>query len=377
MSLNVESEILILFFKIFFLVAAATQLFYYLFFYARMAFYKAKVQNTLKPPVSVIIAARNEYENLSQNLPGILQQDYPEFEVIVVNDGSWDDTSSLLEEFSKNYQNFKTVVRYENDRFDGGKKVAIMLGIKAAKHERLLFTDADCRPVSRKWIERMVTNSPDEQGVVLGYSPYSKSKGLLNAFIRFDNWLTGMNYLSFAMARMPYMGVGRNLSYSKNRFFEIGGFKRHYHLKSGDDDLFVNEAALPDKTFICLDKDAFVETFAEKDWKSFWRQKKRHLSTSWNYKWYQKLLLAAQPLSTLFFFISAVLLMVFHTWMYIVLGVILVRLSLQIFIFSRSSRWLGQRDLIFFAPILEIFVIAMSGLVHIANLSAKQTSWRS
>ena len=377
MSINIDREVVVLFIKILFMLAAAMQLFYYLFFYTRMAFYKAHVQSADKPPVSVIIAARNEYDNLSQNLPVILEQDYPSFEVIVVNDGSWDDTSSLLEAFSKRYKNLKTVLRHENDRHDGGKKLAILLGIKAAKNERLLFTDADCRPVSRKWIERMVNNTTDVEGVVLGYSPYSKSKGLLNAFIRFDNWLTGMNYLSFAMARIPYMGVGRNLSYSKNRFFEIGGFKKHYHLKSGDDDLFVNEAALPEKTFICLDKDAFVETFAEKDWKSYWRQKKRHLSTSWKYKWYHKLLLAAQPLSTLLFFAAAIFLLVFHTWMYIVLGVILVRLSLQIFIFSRSSRWLGQRDLILFAPILEIFVIAMSGLVHIANLSAKQTSWRS
>ncbi len=377
MSINIDRDALILFVKILFTLAAAIQLFYYLYFYSRMAFYKAKTHNRVKPPVSVIIAARNEYDNLSQNLPIILEQDYPDFEVIVVNDGSWDDTSSLLEAFSKRYKNLKTVLRHENDRFDGGKKLAILLGIKAAKNERLLFTDADCRPMSRKWIDRMINNSIDEEALVLGYSPYSKSKGVLNAFIRFDNWLTGMNYLSFAMARMPYMGVGRNLSYSKNRFFEIGGFKKHYHLKSGDDDLFVNEAALPEKTYICLDKDAFVETFAEKDWKSYWRQKKRHLSTSWKYKWYHKLLLAAQPLSTLFFFISAILLLVFHSWMYIVLGAIVVRLSLQIFIFSRSSRWLGQRDLVLFAPFLEIFVIAMSGLVDIANLSAKQTSWRS
>lgn len=377
MNVNVDREFLVLILKILFALAAVLQLFYYLFFYTRMAFYKTKVTGCETPPVSVIIAARNEYDNLSSNLPIILEQDYPEFEVIVVNDGSWDETSSLLEAFSKRYKNLKIVLRHENDRFDGGKKLAILLGIKAAKNERLLFTDADCRPVSRKWIEKMVLNNSGEKGVVLGYSPYSKDKGLLNAFIRFDNWLTGMNYLSFAMARMPYMGVGRNLSYSKNRFYEVGGFKKHYHLKSGDDDLFINEAAIPEQTTICLDKDSIVETFAEKDWKSYWQQKKRHLSTSWKYKWYQKILLTAQPLSTLLLLLSGIILMVFHTWMYIVLGVLLVRLSLQIFIFSRSSRWLGQRDLIVFAPILEIFVIAMSGLVHIANLSAKQTSWRS
>lgn len=173
------------------------------------------------------------------------------------------------------------------------------------------------------------------------------------------------------------MGVGRNLSYTKDRFYEVGGFKSHYNIKSGDDDLFVNEAAKPKSTYVCLDKEALVETIPESSWKDYWRQKRRHLTTSHRYKWNQKLLLIAQPFSTLLFFVSGIILLVFHTWMYIVLGLFVLRLSLQIFIFIRSSRLLGQKDLVFFAPFLELVVIAMSGFVHIANLSAKQTSWRN
>lgn len=377
MNLNLEMDVWVLLFEIAFIFAVCIQVFYYLFFYSRLAFYKNSKTSQLKPPVSIVIAARNEFDNLSNNLPIILEQDYPEFEVIVVNDGSWDDTPSLLSEFSKRYPKLKVVYRQENDHFDGGKKLAILLGIKGAEYNRLLFTDADCKPKSRNWIANMMEHRHNDDSIVLGYSPYKRHKGILNALIRFDNWMSGLNYVSFTLAKTPYMGVGRNLSYTKDRFYEVGGFKKHYHIKSGDDDLFVNQAAKSNNTFVCLSQDSIVETIAEKDWKSYWRQKKRHLSTSWSYKWHQKFLLAIHPLSTIIFFVSSILLLVFHTWMYIVLGAFIARILLQIFIFSRSSRWLGQKDLVPFAPFLEILVIAMSGFVHIANLSAKQTKWRS
>ena len=217
---------LIILLQVIFVVAGAAQIFYYLYFYLRVATYRQKADKPLTPPVSVIIAARNEYDNLAANLPSILEQDYPDFEVVVVNDGSWDETELLLEEFQKRYSNLKVVKRPANEYYDAGKKLAITLGIKGAKHERLLFTDADCRPVSRKWIQAMVAQAEGDK-LVLGYSPYEKRKGLLNRVIRSDAYLTAMNYMSFSLAGFPYMGVGRNLSYTKSTFFEVGGFRRH------------------------------------------------------------------------------------------------------------------------------------------------------
>src|SRR5690606_30080365 len=149
--------------------------------------------------VSVIIAARNEYDNLSLHLPSILEQDYPNFEVVVVNDGSWDETAILLEEFQKRYNNLMVVIRPANDYHDARKILAITPGIKGAKHERLLFTDADCRPVSLQWIQSMMSQA-DGDTLVLGYSPYAKTKGFLNKIIRTDAYLTAMNYMGFALA---------------------------------------------------------------------------------------------------------------------------------------------------------------------------------
>lgn len=367
---------LIILLQVIFVVAGAAQIFYYLYFYLRVATYRQKVDMPLTPPVSVIIAARNEYDNLAANLPSILEQDYPDFEVVVVNDGSWDETELLLEEFQKRYSNLKVVKRPANEYYDAGKKLAITLGIKGAKHERLLFTDADCRPVSRKWIQAMVAQAEGDK-LVLGYSPYEKRKGLLNRVIRSDAYLTAMNYMSFSLAGFPYMGVGRNLSYTKSTFFEVGGFRRHYSIASGDDDLFVNEVANQSNTVVCLDKNGVVESIPEEKWKHFWHQKRRHLYTGRRYKRIHKILLTIQPISYLLFTLAAILLLVFHTWLYIVIIALCFRLLIQFFIFRRSSQWLGQTDLLIFMPLLEPFVIMMNGFIHIANVSAKPNKWKT
>ncbi len=377
MEVNVSTHTIILIAQIGFVAAALIQLFYFAYFYKRLAFFKDEKTSTEMPPVSIVIAARNEFQNLSQNLELILNQQYPEFEVIVVLDQTYDESPDLLYALKQKYANLKSAVVPLNDRFDGGKKLAITLGIKAAKYNRLLFTDADCRPVGSRWIQAMVARSAEANAVVIGYSPYKRAKGMLNAVIRFDNLLAGMNYISFALARMPYMGVGRNLSYTKEKFFENGGFKSHYALKSGDDDLFVNEMAGRVPVCVCIDQDASIETTAETTWKAYIRQKRRHLTTGWKYKWHHRFLLLLFPLSLAVFWVAGISLIVFHTWLYIVLSLIGVRMLLQIFTFSRSSQWLGHTDLIVLAPVLEVMVLILSGIIHIANISAKQTTWRS
>ena len=371
-----DREVLILLLQVIFIIAAAVQFYFYLYFYVRVAAYRQKDKPKNTQPVSVIIAARNEHDNLSKHLPFILDQDYPNFEVVVVNDGSWDDTQTLLEEFQKTHKNLKIVVRPPNEMYDAGKKLAITLGIKGATHERLLFTDADCKPVSRKWIQIMMLKANGDN-LILGYSPYKRKKGFLNKIIRADALFTAMNYMGFALAGIPYMGVGRNMSYTKSTFFEVGGFRKHYSIASGDDDLFVNEVANKDNTQVCLDKDAVVESVPETEWKPFWRQKRRHLYTGRRYKRIHKFLLVLQPVSYLVFIIACILLLVFNTWMYIVIFALSLRVLLQIIIFRQSSRSLGQADLLVFIPLLELIVVIVSGFIHIANASAKPNKWKN
>lgn len=369
-------DIVIILLKIVFILAGLVQVYFYLRYYLQVALYKKRGGSENLPAVSVIIAARNEADNLLENLPFVLNQDYPNFEVVVVNDGSQDETQRVLEKFQEEHKQLKIVMRPHNEIHDAGKKLAITLGVKGATNERLLFTDADCKPVSKNWIRSMM-GVDEGQNLILGYSPYYRKKGFVNKIIRIDNFFTAMNYLGFALSGNPYMGVGRNLSYTKTKFFEVGGFKKHYSIASGDDDLFVNEVATKENTRVCIDKDAVVESVPKADWSSFWHQKRRHMYTGRRYKPIHKILLVLQPVSYLAFIISGILLLVFNNWMYIVLIAIGVRMLLQLLIFRQSSRWLGQADVLIFIPLLEPFIVLMTGFIHLANASAKPSKWKN
>ncbi len=377
MELLISQEVLIRFAAILFVLSAVVQMAYLLLVHGRLAFFKGKNDELKESPVSIVIAARNEEENLLSNLPIILEQDYPEFEVIVINDASYDNTIDILNGYREKYSNLRVINVHENDHFEGGKKFAVTLGVKGAKYERLVFTDADCRPNSRRWISGLMKNRKSDESIILGYSPYRREKGFLNRLIRFDAWMTAMNYMGLSLCGLPYMGVGRNLSYTRSAFFAVGGFKSHYTLKSGDDDLLINQIANSRNTAICVDKDSIVESLPEKDWKSYWRQKRRHLTTGHRYKKLHKFILLLQPLSLLCFWITAVSLLVAGVWFELVLATVIIRVLAQIFIFNRSSQWLGQADLVILAPILEIILILISASVHIANSTSKSVSWKT
>src|ERR1043166_9402215 len=233
--------------QIFFIVACvacAALLYYYFGVFSKFAFYKAKGQIEPEPqPVSVIIAARNEYHNLEKNLKSILEQAYPEFEVIVVNDCSWDDSQKLLEYYQEVYPHLNICKLVEQEKYPTNKKFALTIGIKAAKYDYLAFTDADCVPESSQWLRLMQSQFTPSKEIVLAYSPYKKQPGFLNLFIRFEASFTALSYFSAALAGNAFMGVGRNLAYTKDLFFRNKGFASHQHILSGDDDLFVNENA--------------------------------------------------------------------------------------------------------------------------------------
>ncbi|HRN42908.1 MAG TPA: glycosyltransferase, partial [Vicingus sp.] len=192
-----------------FLIVFVVQLIYYLGIFSRFAFYKRKEKHIHSfEPVSVVICAKNERDNLLNFLPEFLAQDYPTFEVIVVNDHSIDDTVDVLKAYSLQFPNLKVVTVPDNDRFYGSKKFALTLGIKAAQYENILLTDADCRPTSNQWI-KLMSNYPVNKSIVLGFGAYQKQPGMLNKLIRFETLFTAMQYFSFALCKMPYMGVGR------------------------------------------------------------------------------------------------------------------------------------------------------------------------
>jgi cellulose synthase/poly-beta-1,6-N-acetylglucosamine synthase-like glycosyltransferase len=327
-------------------------------------------------PVSVIICARNEEKNLMENIPLIMEQDHPNFELVVVNDSSWDDTEAILKALSLRYPAIKVVNIDEEKQNMQGKKFALTLGIKAAKHETLLLTDADCVPVSPNWIREMTGVMVDKKQLAIGFSPYKKYPGWLNRIIRFDTLMIGCQYLGFAKAGKPYMGVGRNLAYTKDLFFKVGGFKNHYSIASGDDDLFVNQVANVQNTLVVNTPDAHTISEPKTTWKDWFVQKRRHFTTTPFYKSSHKTMLMLWPVSFLLMFVGFAGAMVFQTWMLLVSGLLLLRYIVQIAILHRVSARLAQsKDVVWLALPLEIHLHILNLGLYFTNLMRKPQKW--
>ncbi len=363
----------------FLLICLIIQLYYLLVIQNKFRGYKIKDADltTVQEPVSVIICARNEAKNLTKYLPEILTQNYPTYEVIVVNDCSVDDSEDVLRVFQSQYTNLKVVKLTEHPRFKTGKKFAATLGIKAASYELLLFTDADCRPQSKNWISLMAQPYSNSQtGIVLGYSPYQKIRGFLNALIRYETFQTALNYFSFELSGMPYMGVGRNLSYKKSLFFAGKGFASHMHILSGDDDLFVNQNATESNTAIIVDAQAHTWSNPKDTWSSYWKQKTRHMSASKMYKSNHKFNLSLQALSAVGFYLFLTLCLAFRVEPIAVLIVFLLRFFCQIFVYYQSLKKLKCKDLVWWFIILDPFYYIYLILVSVANLFIKKMTWK-
>jgi cellulose synthase/poly-beta-1,6-N-acetylglucosamine synthase-like glycosyltransferase len=360
-----------------FSAAILIQLIYYWLIFGRLAFFKIPPANDLqKPPVSVIVAARNEYYNLQENLPSLLEQDYPDFEVVVVNHTSTDDSALLLKEFQSKYPRLKVVQIDRDLNFFHGKKFPLSIGIKSAANDILLLTDADCKAVSRNWIASMVENYDAGTEIVLGYGPYYEEKGLLNLLIRYDTFMVAMQYFSFSLLGLTYMGVGRNLSYSRSMFFRNKGFTSHYQIASGDDDLFINQVATKKNTRIALQKDSFSYSLPKQTFSAWFQQKRRHLTTGKNYKFKFKFLLGTFNLSQLFVYLSGVFLLLLNVLPYYVLGLFLLRLFTQSIVNKKILGKLREKHLYLFSLVGELFYMILIPLFALTTVFSKTVKWK-
>lgn len=361
-----------------FVVVAILQVFFYLFLFGLFVFSKSPKKRVSKNiPVSIIICAKNEADNLKTFLPSIINQNYANFEIVLINDASNDNTLEVMEEFQQANGSIKIVNVKNNEAFWGNKKYALTLGIKAAKNNYLLFTDADCKPLSKNWIQEMTSHFDGSKSIVLGYGSYSRQKkSFLNKLIRFETFITAINYFSFSKIGLPYMGVGRNLAYTKQEFFNANGFINHIKIHSGDDDLFVNQTATSKNTTICYSPDSFTASLPNTRFKDWFKQKRRHISTAKYYKMKHKILLTLLYVSNFCFWLFFTFLIAILFKWEIVLGILLFRIIIQYIILGIGSKKLGETDLIILFPFLEIFLIITQFCIFITNTISKPSHWK-
>jgi len=340
-----------------FCAVLAIQLFYYLYFFRRLAFYQPPVKKSSQEyPVSVIICARDEAHNIAHNLPGILVQKYKTtHEVIVVNDNSTDETKYLLDEFRKMFKNLNPIPLKQEAKMIPGKKFPLSMGIKSAKYEVVLLTDADCVPASELWIQKMQDGYYDEKQIVLGYGTFHKKPGMLNKLIRFETFHSALQYLSFALAGVPYMGVGRNLSYKKKLFFNNKGFSAINHIPGGDDDLFINMVANKRNTAIVIEKDAHTLSEAAPTWSIWQKQKFRHYTTSKYYKAKHKFLLGLYSLTQVLLYPFTLAAILFYNW-WLALALFSLRMIVLGIVWFKSMKKLNEADLFPYFIFLDIWM---------------------
>ena len=329
--------------------------------------------------VSVIVCARNEEENLRELIPAIMEQEYAEFQLIIVNDSSWDETADILKALQLEYPAMHVIHIDEDKQLMQGKKFALTLGIKAAKYEIVLLTDADCRPRSSTWIQEMTSGLDEKKEIALGFSGYKKYPGYLNKLIRFDAFVIALNYFGLAKAGMPYMGVGRNLAYTKTAFFRIGGFRAHYKLASGDDDLFVKEAANARNTILKISPDSQTVSEPHKTWSKWTFQKKRHFTTAPLYDGRIKRRLTIWPAMFFMLWGAAIAneLIFFKIEICIALAAaLLLRYLIQfIALYASAKRLKIERDIVWLFPILEKHLIFVQIMLYVHNLVRKPQKW--
>lgn len=360
-----------------FLLSAATQLFYYVFFYLTAGLYRKVVHSHDSKPVSVIICARNEEKNLGQFLTSVLNQDYPDFEVIVVNDCSEDNSYRVLGELLPRYPHLKVSNITKDPKFTHNKKFAQFIGIKAAKNELLLFTDADCHPESDNWIRGMVDGFDEKTDFVLGYGGYSSEKGLLNKYIRFDTMMIALQYFGMALRGMPYMGVGRNLAYRRSVFFKNKGFGQHSHLLSGDDDLFVNKHANRQNTAVETSRETHTRSVPSRTFAEFFRQKRRHLTTAPHYRLRDRIILIAEPATRLLFYISFIILSFSRFWPYAV-AIFAGRMIVQSVTFKFAVKKFNEPGIFKYSLLFDIFSPFLNLAFYLSNYlqSPGKNQWK-
>ena len=359
-----------------FFAAFLIQLGYYLLVFLKLPLYKPAKKRKSAKSVSVIICAKNEEENLERFLPRVLEQDYPEFEVVVVNDCSTDGTEQLLSEMSVRYKHLRYTSITSNEKFLHGKKLAVTIGLKSALYDHVLLTDADCYPASDLWLQKMTSNLTREKKIVLGYGGYERKKGLLNLLIRYETVFTAIQYLSYAICGRPYMGVGRNLAYEKALFFNNKGFASHYHLSSGDDDLFVNEIAVKENTAVEISKESHTLSIPKTSFRNWIKQKKRHLSAGVHYKWGSRIRIAGELISRMVIYTTLVLVSALSIWRWPVVLLFGVFFITKLIIFKMGMRRLDEKYLLLPSLLLDPIMPLLLGIIWISSkFESKYQPW--
>ncbi|GHU65278.1 glycosyl transferase family 2 [Bacteroidia bacterium] len=334
-----------------------------------------------QPPVSVVVCVRKKCHNFNRFLSALLEQDYPEFEVIIVSDGISDSNKEILASFQNEYKNLYTTYIPEDTRNVSRKKLGLTLGIKAAKYDYLLFTEADGYVRTNQWISAMTRHFDGKKSIVLGFSAIVNSpKHFLSRYIAFDYFFSNLQMLASALFKRPYAGDGRSLAYEKRHFTEQKGFVRHRVLKRGEDDLFINDIATRKNTAVELSAESvvFTEFGRFEDWK---RMKSDRAITQSYYKRGSLTLQRLEFFSRLVFLICTVAcFFVPYSYPFVILPGIaallyIIRFLSELYVTSVTTAELQLKTFYFLLPVFDLIQIYMNLYFYLYRIFNKKENY--
>ncbi len=354
------------------------QIIYWWSVYGKLAFYRKRRSVSTKEPISVVLLFNDEFEKLKEQLPALLSQNYPDYEIVLVIQSINDDLAEYLEQVEKEYSNVQVVKMLQDLNFFKGNKFPLSIGIKSAQNDLLIFTDAGCLPVSEHWLEQIQSNFIEEKEIVLGYFRSSPpGAGAQHGFRRFANLSTAMNYFSFALAGRPYMGIGKNLAYRKSLHYKNKGFTGHYRISVGEDDIFINQVATKRNVAIAPDLESQVVCGGPQRFAEWMRFRKMYFKSRRYYHFWDKFFLNLFAFSYIVFLAAFVYLLVVRTLFYPVIGLFILRLFSQLFIFKKCMIRLSEKNLLLLSPINEILLLLFDGLIRISLVFDKKDKWKT
>lgn len=327
-------------------------------------------------PVSVVIYSKNQADYLRLNLPIFLGQSYPEFELILINDASIDDTLEVMEEFQQSDARIRIVDVQNNEAFWGNKKYALTLGIKKARFPNLLFTHADSRPTSENWMQQMSAPFASGKSIILGYSGYQKVKGsLFNKLIRLEGLQSAVGYFSQALWTNPYSGTGRNLGYTSDQFYRLNGFAEHLHISGGEDVLFINQASNKHNTAVCFSQDSIMRHAAPSAFSGWFYQKRHEWSLTQKFKLKHRIFLGTFRVSQVLFWLLFFIVILGPYWVWAV-SILALRLFIQGIVYYGAGKKLNETDAIWLFPLMDVFLVCIQIGIFIANFISKPPNWK-
>ena len=333
--------------------------------------------STALPSVSVVMVVHNEAEYLKKSIPYLLEQDYPDYEVVVVDYKSTDETHFVLHVCSENYPQLKAINFHQDVNMFQGKKYPLSIGIKSATKDVILLTEAECTPRSFNWISRMMQGYCDGGQIVMGYNLVKPDGTLLGAFQQYENMTYNASYIGATIMGNPFTATGRNLSYRRDFFFSRGGFISHYSIPDGADDLFVNQNADSRNSALVLDIDASVVSEPRSSF-ALWHQDRAHrLCTRRYYGIKDRTLLSVYPLSQILFVVALVLLFVDGVipWQ-LLTGVLLLKFIWQIVCMIPLAKRFEIKRVHFFSPFFEFYFLIANTFLTFFALRRKKRQWR-